>query len=263
MRVRQIVLVAVFVAVVPTMLVGTGSFSSVTADRGVSVDTVGDSEAYMSLQYSEDAIELRGADQYPDEPFLTIGNNFGTHVEASLVSVDVTASNGVSVEPEPVNNVLVGSGEEFDVSADVTCLSTGVYSPSISFDVVVDGSAVSAETTEEREVTFDVRCELFESNVIGNAEHRVGSPPFPRLKLVPGHVNVESVSVDDEAVSGQSTNSVVKLTCEEPTNGMETVTVDLEVGSGQTAVSTQKDVAVNCTERPGEGNDGQEESNGQ
>jgi hypothetical protein len=262
MRLRQIALVAVVVAVVPTMLVGTGSFSSVTADRGVSVDTVGDSQAYMALQYSEDDIVLRDSEQYLDEHFLTIGNNFGTPVDASLTSVEVSASDGLSVVTDSVNGEPIGTGDELDVHADLRCQSTGRYSPSIAFDVVVDGSSVHAETTEEREVTFDVRCELFEINVIGSAEHHVGGPPFPRLKLIPGNVNVESASVDADAVSVQSTNPV-KLACEEPTNGTETVTVDLEVGSGQTALTTQEDVTVKCTERPEEESKGQEGNNGQ
>lgn len=241
------------VAVVPAMIFGTGSFSAVSAERGLAVDTVGDSDAYMALKYSDDDIELSGSDQYPAREFLTIGNNFGADIDASLTSADVSAPGSLSLEPESVDGRPVESGTEIAVATEVTCHSIGEYSASLSFDVAADGDAVHAHTTDEREVTFDVHCQSVTVDPVDNAQGTEDGAAFTLLGLT--DVSNQSASITDVSVPNNAPISIdsysidgtVEAECTDSTGGAtESVTVTIEGTGDDISFTKQQSVSVSC-----------------
>jgi hypothetical protein len=241
------------VAVVPALIFGTGSFSAVSAERGLTVDTVGDSDAYMALKYSDDDIELTGSDRYPAREFLTIGNNFGGDIDASLTSVDVSGSDSLSLEPESVDGRPVESGTEIAVATEVTCHSIGEYSASLSFDVAADGDAVHAHTTDEREVTFDVHCQSVTVDPVDNAQGTEDGAAFALLDLT--DVSNQSASLDDVSVPNSAPISIVsasidgtvEVECTDSTDGAtESVTVTIEGTGDDISFTKEQSVSVSC-----------------
>mgnify|MGYP000716517880 CR=1 FL=1 len=253
MRHRQVLLIAVIVAVVPAAVFGTGSFSVSNAERDTTVSVVGDSQAYMALAYSEEPIELTGSDRYPDRTFLTIGNNFQVDVGASLTSVDVTADDDLSVEPGALDDEPVEPGNELAVDTGVTCQSPGVHSATISFDVAANGDDVHAHTTEEREVTFDVHCESVVVTPVDDTRGAVGGAAFALLDLT--DVSNQSASLDDVSVPNSAPISIVsasidgtvEVECTDSTDGAtESVTVTIGGTGDDISFTKEQSVSVSC-----------------
>ena len=155
-RRRRIALLALCVASA-TLVVGSGAFTSTSAERPVSVDVVGDDEAYMSLEYEEnEEVPELSAGESTKEEYLTVRNRFGQSVTIDVDAV-TTVSGGLDVDVTEKNRSL-GLGNEMNLSADFTCNDPGGYEPEIQFEVSATGDGVYAETGQDRTVTFDVSC---------------------------------------------------------------------------------------------------------
>ncbi|WP_136690113.1 hypothetical protein [Halorhabdus amylolytica] len=165
-RRRLFVLLAVAVAAVAT--VGSGGFSTTTADRSVTVDVVGDANAYMALEY--DGTEVNDG----DEPtFLTVTNQFTQPVD---VTVEYSVTGNVEADP---NDGTLGDDEDTDLaigeSVDfseftLTCATneTGTRTATVTFDVTAEGTDVFAETTDSRQVTYSVDCQSVQTGSVAS-----------------------------------------------------------------------------------------------
>jgi hypothetical protein len=163
-------LVALVVLVVAVGLsTGTGGFSSVSADRNVTVDVVGDEDAYMALEYPDGTVEVEADDS---STFLTATNQF-THPVDFTIEYEIVDEDGVSVESDPGEKTVsnVTPGESFDVPVSYTCTAPGDGSATVSFNasaVGTDNASVVAETTDPRTVEYEVDCGDLEVTFQGN-----------------------------------------------------------------------------------------------
>jgi hypothetical protein len=138
---------------------GSGGFSSVGADRAVTVDVVGDESAYMSLDYSNETVVP--TDGTKEVEFVTVTNHFTQVVD---FKIDFTVETGGLTVKSSSNSIIqenVGIGENIDGTVTLQCDPSGSPSSTaiIDFDVMADGDGVSAETTAERTVEYEVDCE--------------------------------------------------------------------------------------------------------
>jgi hypothetical protein len=147
-------------AAAATLAVSTGGFSSASADRQVSVEVVGDEDAYMSLRYEDNVPE--DPDSGDSVVFVTVSNYFNQPVDLTVsYAVDPDAVNDPSEHTEQYHDVDVG--ESVDVSTTVECPPGGTEQRVVSFDVEADGDSVYAETTSPRTVEYTVDCPDLES----------------------------------------------------------------------------------------------------
>ncbi|MFA9515816.1 hypothetical protein ACERIT_01115 [Halopenitus sp. H-Gu1] len=165
---NAIVVLLVLVASVG-LVVGTSGFSSIAAERSVTVDVVGDENAYMALEYPDETIEV---DEGERSTFLTVSNQFTQPVDFTI-EYEIVDANGVSADPNPGERreSNVGVGESFDVSVLYTCDSVGDESATVSFHARAIGSnngSVSAETTKPRTVDYEIDCGDLEVTFQGN-----------------------------------------------------------------------------------------------
>ncbi|WP_276270692.1 hypothetical protein [Haloarcula litorea] len=147
---------AVALAVVAAVLVvGSGGFTAVSADRAVTVEVVGDANAYMALEYADTEVPTDGG----ATEFVTVRNQFAQPVDAT-VTYSVDAGSGLSV-PDGEQTAArdgLGVGDAATVSTTLTCTSPGTHDATVSFHATADGEGVYAETTAPRTVEFAVDC---------------------------------------------------------------------------------------------------------
>ncbi|MBX0295306.1 hypothetical protein [Haloarcula nitratireducens] len=154
---RRVALAVVAVAAL-AFAVGSGGFSSVTADRTASVEVVGDEDAYMALNYSDSQVELSGSSEY-DDTFVTATNQFAQPVNFTI-EYDVSTDEGLSASPasDTVTSQSVGVGNERDVTVQFNCTGSGQQNATVEFGARAEGASVFAETTENRTVEYQVDC---------------------------------------------------------------------------------------------------------
>ncbi|RKS82740.1 hypothetical protein BDK61_2055 [Haloarcula quadrata] len=137
---------------------GSGGFSSVDADRAVTVDVVGDESAYMSLDYSNETVDP--TDGTKEVEFVTVANHFAEVVDFRIY---FTVTGGLTADSSsnPIIEKNVGVGENIDGTVTLECDSSdSTYSTAIiDFNVVADGDGVWAETTAKRTVEYEADCE--------------------------------------------------------------------------------------------------------
>jgi len=155
---RKRVLVLCATVIIASFAVGTGSYSAASVERDVTVDVVGDEDAYMSMLYSDDTVRLGGSDAH-EVTVVTIRNRFRQPIDFA-VTVTVTASDGLTIQSDAMEttSLSAGIGESFDVPATVACQSPGQHRATVSFDVTATGAGVTAETTTPRTVDYLVTC---------------------------------------------------------------------------------------------------------
>jgi hypothetical protein len=140
------------------LAMGSGGFDSVDADRGVTVETVGDENAYMSLTYSEQRETVTDGETVE---LVTVANQFSESVTFEITNVATVGDIDATLESQPGD---VGVGDEETVMVTVVSDSCDDdSSPSsvdgtVVFDVTADGDGVFAETTEQRPVDYEVTC---------------------------------------------------------------------------------------------------------
>jgi len=166
-------------AVASTGLVfGSAGFSSVAADRGVSVSVAADDDALVG--YETDRIEV--ADSATVD-LVTVENRLSSDVSVT----DVAAStNDPSVSVSSVSRPSVDAGTRDAVRADVSCDAATETTVAVSVTVEGDGvtAAISGDTSTR---TFELEC--------------VEQNPQPDAARFNGAGNFEFGSTDAETVT--------------------------------------------------------------
>ncbi|MFC5969820.1 hypothetical protein ACFPYI_00605 [Halomarina salina] len=170
-RAYQVLLVLAAVCLVA----GSGAFSSVSADRGVSVSVVDDSEAYLAVDIPEQVtvtggekvdgtgttVENQGQSnatnatnanesglRRSEVTLLTVRNNFDAGVD---VSVDFQGDRrGTFPELSGAHwSFSLDPGDSEPVTVDATCPGDGMQSRTVVLEIVAVGSGERVEMTRE------------------------------------------------------------------------------------------------------------------
>jgi len=151
----RLLLVGVLVAA--GFVVGTGGVSSIGADRGVTVATANDENAYMALDFSDESV-TGTVDEDVTVDVVTVTNRLTEPVDIT-VDYEVTrqGESTATTTGTDSSDMAIGTGDSFDASATFTCDSHDTYI--LEFDVTADGNSVYVETTDPRTVEYDVTCE--------------------------------------------------------------------------------------------------------
>lgn len=146
----------------------TGAFDSVTADRGVTVETVGDDNALLALDYPSDETLALYSDTSDEDATCVIGfcGEYEYHSEELVSVTDNTASNDLiidSIEADYDDDLV--ESLEYDETAiwgDFTCPASGSLiggsdqeeaSTSVELEIVASSSEVTVDL--ERSVTVN------------------------------------------------------------------------------------------------------------
>jgi uncharacterized membrane protein len=145
-------------------LVDTRGFSSIEAERTVTVDVVGDENAFLQLEYRSEPVGCEDEFQ-----LVEIGNRTTTALTSVVVSIE-HVPDGLSLDQ--TDEIVVVDGETLDpgesesVMIEVTddgFTGTG----EIEFGVSVHGADISVDTTKPRTVDIDCSQSTAETNETG------------------------------------------------------------------------------------------------
>ena len=153
-------------------LVDTRGFSSIEAERTVTVDVVGDENAFLQLEYPSEPVDCEDEFQ-----LVEIGNRTTTDLTSVVVSIEsvpdglsLNLPDGSSLDPTDdivvVDGETLRPGESKSVMIEVTddgFTGTG----EIAFGVSVHGADISVDTTEPRTVEVDCSQPTAETNETG------------------------------------------------------------------------------------------------
>lgn len=155
---RRFLLLACALVSVVGLAVGAGGFTSAESDRGVSVEVVGDEDAYLALEYANGTVDTT-VDETVALAVVTATNQFTEDVDVT-VDYRVDAPAGVSASISDGSNTAdLGVGEMTEVSTTVTCDQAGQHEVTIEFDASATGDGVSADTSRPRTVDYTVDCD--------------------------------------------------------------------------------------------------------
>jgi hypothetical protein len=134
------------------LVFGSVGFSSVAADRGVSVAVADDENALVG--YESDRIEVTGTQT---GNLVTVENRLGTDAKVTNAEVSVNDTDVATVEDVTEPSVLVG--RSVDIKAEITCEADDETDVTVS--VTVAGEGVTAEIDGEPNYrTFTLDCAL-------------------------------------------------------------------------------------------------------
>ncbi len=166
-RPRRIAVVGLLAACL-LVVVSSGAFSSTEAERNVTVDVVGDEDAYMSLEYSSKDIDLSDETSVPateNQTYLTARNQFAEPVDVTVSPSTETVANNLSVSATTTTKEGIDSGQSKDFEAEIKCKTrfNDTRTAKMSFDVSANSNnndvTVEADATGElRTVKFRVDC---------------------------------------------------------------------------------------------------------
>ena len=146
------------------LLSGSGAFSATQADREVTVEVVGDDEAYVELTdltggSSGEVISPTIEERHVG--FLRVGNQFGTEIRVGSVFISAGSAPDdfdVSFEiPDGASNIE--PGDSVEIEADVDAPDSGVDKKDIEFTIEIettDGEPVVADATITRTLSVDI-----------------------------------------------------------------------------------------------------------
>lgn len=168
MKRRRVVLSFAAVLAGAGFLVDTRGFSSIEAERTVTVDVVGDENAFLQLEYPSEPVDCEDEFQ-----LVEIGNRTTTDLTSVVVSIE-SVPDGLSLDPTDeivvvdgaVDGETLETGESESVMIEVTddgFTGTG----EIAFGVSVRGADISVDTTEPRTVEVDCSQSTAETNETG------------------------------------------------------------------------------------------------
>jgi hypothetical protein len=144
---RTLLAVAVF-ALSIAVVTGSGSFTSASAERPVSVDVVDDEHALVGV----DTVNHELANGRHQVVLMRVSNHF----HSDVTSVTVTVIDEPSGPPEVVQRLsypsTISTGETIEVSADVACGNTSTQGP-VRLRMNVTTGDASVEMT--RSVTIE------------------------------------------------------------------------------------------------------------
>ncbi|SEW18110.1 hypothetical protein [Halobacterium jilantaiense] len=154
MRKLRAASVALLVVASAGLVFGSMGFSSVAADRGVSVAVADDDNALVGY-HTEDLEKVE------DGRFTLVAVENQLASDANVTDVTV-GTNDDAVEVNNVSEPFVGTGQTSKVRADVDCQPGG--SATLTVSVTVEAEGVTAEISGDTATrTFDVTCEDMES----------------------------------------------------------------------------------------------------
>jgi len=130
------------------LVVDGGAFSSVASDRGVTVETASDEDAYMALD-TPAGVEGNSSESVT---LVTITNQFSEQVAFEITQV-TPVNDSLGVDPNS-QSVDLDSGHSETVTVQLECDSE--VDTTIEFHVDAEGDSVAADTTEPRET--DATC---------------------------------------------------------------------------------------------------------
>lgn len=125
---------------------GSFGFTSVSAERGVSVQVVDDESAFVGYQSSD--LTVRDSETID---LVTVTNRFADNIDV----MDVTISDGSFTISDPTMPTAISPGERGTIQATVDCIPHETQE--IEVTVTVNGSGVTAQLfgdTETREFTL-------------------------------------------------------------------------------------------------------------
>lgn len=205
-----------------SLTLGTGAFSSVTADRTVAVNVVGDEEAYLGLQrVNEGSVTVAGSTDV-----LQVRNLFANDLDLTVTVEDHTDLDGVesddelagpdevdlrafddpigpgdekfvSLDPRGVGSLVLGLGFEGDADG-------GSVTKTRSYEIEVHPESESAEDEDGNEVTVEWR---------GNARAKV-LPPFEgsvSIRFADGKTEDKVIDDDNREIGRRGGNSICSL----------------------------------------------------
>ncbi|WP_066413898.1 hypothetical protein [Halorubrum aethiopicum] len=118
--------------------VGTGAFSSMEAERGVSVDIVSDEQAFVGYDTPNDGTTVTDGSEIT---LVRVENRFNENISI----VDVTVGEGKDVLGEvSYTQDEIGTGDHLAIKAPVTGIAPGDHAD-IEITVTVEGSGVTAQ----------------------------------------------------------------------------------------------------------------------
>lgn len=134
------------------MAVGTGAFSSVSAERGVTMDVVGDEDAYLGIKIidpkeHDDRIVINKEDGKTD--ILTLHNQFPYPISLTIWETGESSDNVSIVKFE---NVDIGTGHAETLAAECSADGTLI----LKFDAKIKDST---DQIIEAERFYDIECE--------------------------------------------------------------------------------------------------------
>lgn len=140
-RHRRTIVLFAFVLAATALLVGTGGYSSVSADRGVHIVVADDAEAFLGLKVLQTNGDV-------NEPFALLGlsDQFGSGTEIDVDRVEIVSTDA-PVEITATPDVLPGT-------VRVECVdTTGGEAVDVEVRIEVSGDGVSVEKTKTMSVT--------------------------------------------------------------------------------------------------------------
>ena len=226
------------------MSIGTGAFSSVEADRGVSVNVVKDENAYLGLDDNAGTGFVRITNQFAGDLDLsvtaTLASGSGT-VGVDAEDGDITIKIEVESDEDETDDgsstsrvdIVIPTGEAADVTGD--CKGSGEQ----TLDVTFSGSVSDTGTTVNKSQTFTVKCDQTNSGSTGSAESDdpVSAEDVTKVKFLGGSEKVKILTTEDNGGGdGRDGNVKAKLYCEDDdgvTSSDETlVSVNEKLSSG-------------------------------
>lgn len=140
------VALALSVVVVIAFTVGTGGFSSMTADRGVSIAVADDENAYLGIETDEpDAVRANALanEDGRETTLLTLTNRF-----SSAVTIDARvpdAGDGLAITD--IETLTLSGGDSGTMAATVTC-DTPV-DREVTVEINASGTGIEVKTDEQ------------------------------------------------------------------------------------------------------------------
>jgi hypothetical protein len=133
-----------------SLTLGSGAFTEETATRQTSVAVVGDSDAYLTLEY-QDTVSF----ECSTEVDVTVRNRTG-HDELNI-DISLSADNSISVDPDSKKLGPLDDGGEVTLTVDIDADDGAGGAASLDFDVTASGGSIAIEA-KERTVTLDCSC---------------------------------------------------------------------------------------------------------
>ncbi|MDY7082682.1 MAG: hypothetical protein SXQ77_09815 [Halobacteria archaeon] len=211
-------LMLVLATAVLLLAVGTTAFSSTAADRGVNVDVVKDSDAYLGITAGD--LDVESGDE---TPLLTLENQFTTNLDSVSVETVDDGALDLSVKYAPDE---LGIGNSGQVTAEVECSSK--TTEEVELLIEASGDTVSVEKRKQLEVECTPERTLFDAifNGCGNVditENYVGEIDVELIIHNPGKgaPDFRNTTVDVNSTGKFSTRGGKLVGIEIPSYGVE------------------------------------------
>ncbi len=162
-----------------SVVIGSGAYSRVDATRDVSIETVGDDEAYLRLQYN-DTIEF---DCEAVETLLWVTNQLKAPIESfSFDAVGADEEIGVELLALPDS---IDVGETAEVRARLSCLDGDGTRP-VNFEIEVSGPDLSVHAHRTDEISIACHCPSETAWAIREGPDGTPDPTANRLNELEG-----------------------------------------------------------------------------